>query len=665
MAKRLAWGIIGAGNIARALAQGVAHSQRGKVLAVASRSREKAERFGDEFGIPRRYGSYEALLADPEVEAVYIATPHPMHAEWAIRAAEAKKHILCEKPIGINYAQAMAIVEAAAEHGVFLMEAFMYRCHPQTKRLIELLRQGVVGQVQLIEAAFSFRAGLDPKGRLFDNALGGGGILDVGCYPVSFARLVAGVALGRDFADPIEVKAVGRLGETRVDEWTVACLKFEGDVMAGAVTGVRMGHDNGARIFGTEGRIHVPSPWIPTREGGKTVIFVHRNDEKDPRAVEIETSEWLYGIEADTVAANLAKRQAPSPAMTWDDTLGNMRTLDRWRAEIGLVYDAERPEAVAPVRGRPLAVRSDARMSYGEIAGVGKPVARLVMGADNQTWMPIAAVMLDDYFERGGNCFDTAYIYGGGQCERVLGQWVKSRGLREEVVILGKNAHTPHCYPEYVRSQLLESLDRLQMDYVDILMAHRDNPEVPVGEFVDVWCELLREGRIRAYGGSNWTPQRVEEANAYAKSKGLVGFAAVSNNFSLARMVAPPWRGCISASDPESRSWFARTQMPLMSWSSQARGFFAGRASPDDHSDPELVRCWYAEDNFRRLARAQELAQKKGVLPINIALAYVLCQPFPTFALIGPRTLSETRIAFRGLEVQLTPEELAWLNLEA
>jgi len=203
------------------------------------------------------------------------------------------------------------------------------------------------------------------------------------------------------------------------------------------------------------------------------------------------------------------------------------------------------------------------------------------------------------------------------------------------------------------------------MDYVDIYMMHRDNPEIPVGEFIDCLNGEVRAGRMRAFGGSNWALERVEAANAYAEARGLQGFSAVSNNFSLARMVDPVWTGCIQASDPKSREWLTRRQLPLMPWSSQARGFFAGRADPKDLSDRELVRCWYSEDNFRRLARAEELARKRGVLPIQIALAYVLCQPFPTLALIGPRTLAETRTSLPALDIALSADELRWLNLEA
>src|SRR5207247_9858106 len=164
--------------------------------------------------------------------------------------------------------------------------------------------------------------------------------------------------------------------------------------------------------------------------------------------------------------------------------------------------------------------------------------------------------------------------------------------------------------------------------------------------------------------GSNWTLPRVDAANDYAKKNGKTRFAAVINNFSLARLVAAPWPGCISASDAESRAWLARTQIPVLAWSSQARGFFLpGKAAPDKTDDPELVRCWYSDDNFQRLARVNELAKKRNVLPINIALAYVLHQPFPTFALIGPRQLTETRTSCKGLEIELTPEEVAWLDL--
>ncbi|MGD1000880.1 MAG: aldo/keto reductase [Candidatus Brocadiia bacterium] len=301
-------------------------------------------------------------------------------------------------------------------------------------------------------------------------------------------------------------------------------------------------------------------------------------------------------------------------------------------------------------------------MKFGRIPGIEAPVSRVVMGAIQDPAR--AEVIYDDFVKSGGNCFDTAWIYGYGACEKTLGHWVKSRNIRGQVIILDKGAHTPFCTPKALTIQFMESLERLQTDYVDIYMLHRDNPEVPVGEFVDALNEHLKAGRMRVIGGSNWSIERVEAANEYARSRGLAGFAAISNHFSLARMVEAPVSGCLASSDARSREWFRRTQMPLVSWSSQACGFFAGRASPENRSEPEFARCWYSEDNFQRLARARELAAKRGVQPINIALAYVLCQPFPTFGIIGTGSLDHLRGALQALEVQLAPAELRHLNLE-
>jgi aryl-alcohol dehydrogenase-like predicted oxidoreductase len=206
---------------------------------------------------------------------------------------------------------------------------------------------------------------------------------------------------------------------------------------------------------------------------------------------------------------------------------------------------------------------------------------------------------------------------------------------------------------------------RIKTEYADIYFMHRDNLEVPVGEFVDVLNEHVRAGRIKVFGGSNWSIARVQEANEYAKKKGLQGFGVVSNNLSLARMVAEVWPGAISAGDTASRAWFARNQIALFAWSSQARGFFTDRAHRDRAlNGAELNRCWYSEDNWQRRDRVLELAGKKNVLPINIALAYVLHQPFPTFALIGPRTLQELRTSLPALDVSLTSAEVNWLNLD-
>lgn len=667
MDRQLGWGIIGTGAIATAFAAGLAESRTGRLVAVASRARASAERFGDTYGVApeRRHEGYEALLADAGVDAVYVATPHPFHAEWAIRAAEAGKHVLCEKPLGINHAEAMAVVEAARRHDVFLLEGYMYRAHPQVARVVELIRDGAVGRVQLIQASFAFRGDFPSEHRLVNHALAGGGILDVGGYATSMARLLAGAAAaGVPVAEPVDVQGAAHIGaDSRIDEWAAATLKFADGVVAQLLTGVRLKGDNVVRVFGEAGRITLPTPWALRGDDRHARIVVERSG-ADPEEIVVAAERSAFGLEADAVADHLAARQAPPPLMGWDDSLGNMRTLDRWREAVGLVYDAERPEtARPPVRGRPLARPDRPAIPHGRIAGVGKPVSRLVLGVDNQRTMPHAAVMFDDFFERGGTCYDTAHVYAAGACERLLGRWVEQRGVRDQVVVLDKGAHTPFDTPAWIAPQLETSLDRLRTDHVDLYMPHRDNPAIPVGEFVDALDEQVQAGRIRAYGLSNWSIPRIEAALAWAEANDRAMPVAISNNFSLARMVEPVWAGCVSASDPEARAWLERTQLPIMPWSSQARGFFTERGDPADRSDPELVRSWHRADNFRRRERAIALAEERGVAPIVVALAWVLRQPFPTFPLIGPRTLAETRTSLPALHLDLTAEEVAWLDL--
>ncbi len=338
MTDSLRWGILATGHIARAFAQGLAHSATGRLVAVGSRQRETAERFGAEFGLPATgcHSSYEALLSNDQVQIVYIANPHSGHAEWAIKCAEAGKHILCEKPLAMNAAEAVSMIAAARRHGVFLMEAFMYRCHPQTVELVRLVREGAIGPVRTMEAAFSFSAPMDPRSRLFDPALGGGGILDVGGYTASMARLVAGAARGLPFAEPLELHAVGQIGETGVDVYTSAVANFPGGMVAQLSCGVRVRQENAVRIYGEDGFIHVPAPWTPARDGGASRLYLHWPGRETPEEMVFHTPEnqpaSLYTLEADHVAAHLPEGE--SPAMSWADSLGNMQTLDRWRAAL-------------------------------------------------------------------------------------------------------------------------------------------------------------------------------------------------------------------------------------------------------------------------------------------------------------------------------------------
>jgi predicted dehydrogenase/aryl-alcohol dehydrogenase-like predicted oxidoreductase len=665
---KLAWGILGTGGIARTFARALTTSDTGYLLAVGSRTAESAQGFGAELGVSRCYGGYDALLADPDVQAVYISLPNHLHALWTIKCAEAGKHVLCEKPLAANYGEAMTAVEAARYHGVFLMEAFMYRCHPQTARLAELIREKAIGEVRVIQAHFSFNMhGPHPENIRQQNATAGGGIMDVGCYCASMARLVAGAAMGQPFADPLQVRGCGHLDPTSgVDEWATAVCKFPGEIVANLTTGIQVGVDPTLRVWGSTGHLLVPNPWFPGPQDGE--ITVYHDGQKEPERILVRADAPLYSIEADTVAQHLAARQAPSPCMTWADSLGNMATIDQWRQEIGLTFANETPEALTvPVSGRPLRRRHDATMQYGHVAGIDKPISRIVMGTMvyARDRLSFACAMLDHYFEEGGNCLDTAWVYG---TEATVGRWLRLRGLREETVLIGKGAHTPECTPEGLTRQLYQTLDRLRTDYLDLYMMHRDDPGVPVGEFVECLSEHQRAGRIRAFGGSNWTIERLEAANAYARSHGLTAFAASSPNLALAVWNEPMWAGCVAASDPASRSWYERTQMPLFAWSSQASGLFTGRFQPQDRDNPahaSVARTWFNEDNWRRLGRVGELAARRGATAVQIALAYVLCQPLNVFALIGPRSIEETRTSLQALGVSLTSDELHWLNLEA
>jgi predicted dehydrogenase/aryl-alcohol dehydrogenase-like predicted oxidoreductase len=663
----LKWGILATGNIAATFASAANASIRNDLIAVASRTREKADAFAARFDNIRSHGSYEALLADPEVEAVYIATPHPDHADWTIRALQAGKHVLCEKPLGLNHPEVMAMIDAAEQAGRFLMEAFMYRCHPQTAKMMSLLGEGAIGDIVHIRATFGFKVPYTPESRLFANRLAGGAILDVGCYPVSAVRLITG-------SEPVSLEANGSVVATGVDEWAAAQLSFDGGISAQIATGITARLDNSLEIFGREGRLVIASPWMEGRRDGTWAFELERDGTRETVQGK---SPSVYEIEIDHVAEQVSNGRLQSPAMNWQDSLGNARVLDEWRQKVGVIYETERAESHrGPLLGR--VSKPSTLAKPGNVPHLDKSVSRLVMGCDNQPGMSHAAILWDSYLTQGGNCFDTAHIYGGGAMETLLGHWQEQRQIRDDIVIIGKGGHTPHNHPRYIAPQLDESLARLRTDHVDVYFLHRDNLDVPVAEYVDAVNDEIQRGRIRVWGGSNWTLPRIQAANDYAESSGLQGMSAVSNNFSLAHMIKPLWPGVQTSTSAEFRNYLQETGIALMPWSSQARGFFTpwaetvmretGRENPVITSvQPtmaELAETWFSEENFQRRERAVRLAEERGVEPIQIALAYVICQPFPCFPLIGPRRISEIRSSLAAIDIDLSPSECRWLNLE-
>lgn len=322
----LRWGIMATGGIARRFAKGLTSSKTGRLEAVGSRTIEKAEAFCQEFG-GRAHGSYQALLDDPQVDAVYIATPHRDHSEWTMKAARAGKHILCEKPFTLNAKEAEMALGVVRECGVFFLEAFMYRCHPQTLELKRLVADGVIGEPLVVNAEFGFAAGRDWGNFRTQNAHGGGGLMDVGTYCVSMSRLVAA-------EEPRRCEYVATLAGDGYDAFGTGCMIFPRGTTAMIGTGIHASLKNDVWIYGDSGRIHVPSPWFCDQP-----IKIWRNGASEPQEVSLGQGEDLYAIEADTVAAYLDAKEAP--AMTWDDTLGNMRALDAMRASAGIHFEGE------------------------------------------------------------------------------------------------------------------------------------------------------------------------------------------------------------------------------------------------------------------------------------------------------------------------------------
>ncbi|WP_375450583.1 aldo/keto reductase [uncultured Devosia sp.] len=665
MSEKIRWGIIGPGSIAKAFHGGVANSKHGVLAAIATRDPSKPSLATDFPGIRVVHG-YDALLADPEIDAVYIAVPHTGHAEWAIRAAEAGKHVLVEKPFALSSFEIDAVFHAHRKAGTFAGEAFMYRVHPQTAKLGELIRSGVIGEVRMIQSSFGFSMGkFQPQHRLFASNLAGGGILDVGGYPVSMARFVAGQAMGKPFADPVKVAGTAKLNAEGTDDWAAALLTFENGIVAQVSCAVMANLDNVLRIHGSEGRIEVPDFWFAggNRDQGLGRIDIVKGGKTE--TVSVNESGHVYSFEADAAAeAIFAKRQElAAPGMSWADSLGNARVLDAWRKDAGIEYSVEKPAGrVNTLANRPL-VSGGTAIPKRSIPGLAKQASAVALGFEDFRTFASGAILLDAFWEKGGNLFDTAFVYGGGYTEKLFGEWHTSRGTREQSVLIGKGAHSPLVYPDVIAKQLTQSLDRLQTDYVDVYFMHRDNPDVPVGEFVDAMDAEVKAGRIRGpFGGSNWTRERMDAAIAYADKAGKQRPGALSNNFALAEMIDPIWAGCVTASTPEWKTWLNDRQVTNFSWSSQARGFFTERAGRDKTDNEELVRVWYNDQNFGRRDRAIELANKLGKSPIHIALAYVLAQPFPSIPLIGPRTLHELDDSIKAFDIKLTPADLQWLE---
>jgi predicted dehydrogenase len=321
------WGILGTGNIANSFAKGLASVDDGKLVAVGSRSQASADAFADRYAAPKRHATYAGLYADPEVDAIYIATPHAMHLQNMLDCLDAGKAVLCEKPFTINAAQARQAIERARSSGLFLMEAMWARFLPMMDEVRRLLAEGTIGEVRMVSADFGFRTKFNPQGRLFDPTLGGGALLDVGVYPVSLAHMVLGT--------PNRIASMAHLGETGIDEQSAYLLGYEGGALAQLSSAIRTKTPHEALIAGTEGSIRIHSPWwIPT-------VMTVQLGNNAPHTYEFPIVGNGYNYEINEVQRCMRAGKTESALMPLDETLAIMTTLDTLRGQWGLRYPME------------------------------------------------------------------------------------------------------------------------------------------------------------------------------------------------------------------------------------------------------------------------------------------------------------------------------------
>ena len=311
----LSWGIVSTADILGEMLPAFAESDAAELRAIASRDQSRAEAFAGEHGIPTASGSYRALLEDDSIECVYIPLPNSLHGEWARAAIEAGKHVLCEKPLTPTAEEAQSLFELAEERGVVLMEAFMFRHHPKTRKLREICRSGELGELRVVRSKFHFKTAEPATDIRYDPELAGGALRDVGCYCVSMATYLAGAA-------PDSVAATARMSESGIDEQFSASLGFGNELLAVFDCGMYGPLDVGVEVLGTEGRAVVSMPWyahleplsIEVERGGETTIV----PTPGPNA---------YRLEIDNVCA--AARGEAAPEISAEETLRNLTTIER------------------------------------------------------------------------------------------------------------------------------------------------------------------------------------------------------------------------------------------------------------------------------------------------------------------------------------------------
>ncbi len=319
-------------------------------------------------------------------------------------------------------------------------------------------------------------------------------------------------------------------------------------------------------------------------------------------------------------------------------------------------------------------------MKYMDIPYVRKPVSRILYGTAMAPFMmgQDGSELLDAMYGMGINTLDMAKGYIGA--EKSVGNWLREKGMRDKVVLLSKCGH-PSMFgrkrvnERAMRGDFAKSSEALGTDYIDIYILHRDDPDVPAGDIVEIFNAMHEEGKIGAFGGSNWTHQRIAEANEYAYKHNLIPFSVSSPNFGLAEQVNDPWGGgCVTISGPDhedARQWYADTQMPVIAYSSLGRGFFSGKVKGDEPEsaskvlDSVAMKGYACEDNFERLRRCEELAERRQCSVAQVAMAWIYGQPLNTFAVVSTSSPERMKQNIEALHLNLTEEECLYLNLQS
>jgi len=309
---RLRWGLLGTARINQAVIGPIRKSNHSQLTAVASRSQDQAEQYAKSWGIPRFHASYEALVVDPEIDVIYISLPNGLHAEWSIKAMQMGKHVLCEKPLTTNTLDMDSVEETTRQTGMVIAEAFMYRHHPQTLLVKEMIDDGEIGNLQLIRGSFCYTSSR-PNNPRFDPHLGGGSLWDVGCYPINYARYLIG-------EEPIEVYGSQVTGITGIDLLYAGQLRFPGGVISQFECSFITPSKSLMEITGDKGRITIPEPYKP---GKRTKILFERDGQA--QNIWIKGAELYRGEIEDLENAILLRKPA---RISLDDSRGNIATIE-------------------------------------------------------------------------------------------------------------------------------------------------------------------------------------------------------------------------------------------------------------------------------------------------------------------------------------------------